>query len=160
MIGAEPANALSPRASVKRERSIADLGQHPGASELSQAGEAGDDLGVRVLLKMGDRRLGELLGSGACRVELTQQRGEVDAHRVFDLRWLMQVGVGEDLAQPLDVAVEMALAAGLDQQSAQPGRGQLRRLGWGRCGGQDGACVDAGSARLPGSSANATKAAG
>ena len=120
---------------------VADLGQHPGTGELPQTGEAGDDLGVRVLLKMGDRRLGELVGSGAGRVELTQQRGEVDAHRVFDLLWLMQVGVGEDLAQPLDVAVATALAAGLDQQSAQPGRGQLRRLGWGRRGGQDGACA-------------------
>ena len=75
---------------------IADLGQHPGTSQFPQAGEASDDLGVRVLLKMGDRRLGEFLGCRAGGLELAQQRGELDAHRIFDLRRLMQVGVGED----------------------------------------------------------------
>ena len=44
---------------------ITDLGQHPGTGQVPQPGEAGDDLGVRVLLKMGDRRLGQLVGSGA-----------------------------------------------------------------------------------------------
>ena len=109
---------------------------------------------------MGDRRLGELVGGGAGGVELAQQRGELDAHRVLDLRRLVQVGVGEDLAQPLDVAVEVALAAGLDQQPAQPGGGQLarpgpgwvRRPGW--CGRRGG------PAHRSGSSANATSAAG
>ena len=49
---------------------IADLGQHPGAGQHPQAGKAGDDLGVRVLLKMGACRLGELVGGGAGGVEL------------------------------------------------------------------------------------------
>lgn len=43
---------------------IADLGEHPGAGQRSQTGEAGDNLGVRVPLKMGDRRLGEVIGCG------------------------------------------------------------------------------------------------
>ena len=30
---------------------VADLGQHPGTGQVPQAGETGDDLGVRVLLK-------------------------------------------------------------------------------------------------------------
>jgi hypothetical protein len=40
-------------------------------------------------------------------VELAQQGGQLNAHRVFDHWRLMQVGVGEHLAQPLDVAVEV-----------------------------------------------------
>lgn len=36
---------------------ITDLGEYSGAGEHSRPGKAGDDLGVRVLLKMGDRRL-------------------------------------------------------------------------------------------------------
>ena len=139
---------------------IADLGEHPGTGQLPQAGEAGDDLGVRVLLKMGDRRLGQLVGGGAGGVELAQQRAQLDAHRVLDQRWLVQVGVGEDGAQPVDVAVEVAAAAGLDQQPTQPRRGQLGGLGRGRRGGQDGARIGGGPARRSGSSANATRAAG
>jgi hypothetical protein len=56
----------------------------------------------------------------------------------------MQVGVGEDGAQPLDVTVEIAAAAGLGQQSAQPRGGQLGGLGRGRRDGQDGAGIGAG----------------
>jgi len=48
---------------------FADLGQHLGTGELSQAG-AGDDLGVRVLTIVGDRRLGEFVGCRAGRIEL------------------------------------------------------------------------------------------
>ncbi len=58
---------------------IADLGEYPGAGQHPQAGEAGDDLGVRVLVKMGDRRLGEISSGGAGGLELTQQCGELDA---------------------------------------------------------------------------------
>ena len=77
----------------------------------------------------------------------------------FSTWWLVQVGVGEDLAQTSDVAVEIAFAAGLDQQPAQPGRSQLRRLGRGRGSGQDGAGIASGQPTL-GSSANAASAAG
>ena len=61
-------------------------------------------------------------------VELAQQRRQLDTHGGLDLRRLVQVGVGEDLAQPVDVAVEVVLAAGLDEQRAQPGRGQPGHL--------------------------------
>jgi hypothetical protein len=83
---------------------IADLGKHPGAGQHSQAGEAGDDLGVRVLLKMGDRRLGQLVGGRAPGVELAQQCSQLDADRGFHHRRLVQVSVGEHDAQPLDVS--------------------------------------------------------
>ena len=56
----------------------------------------------------------------------------------------MQVGIGEDVPQTLDIAVEMALAAGFDQQSAQPGRCQLGRLCRGGRSSQDGAGIGAG----------------
>src|SRR6201996_7158825 len=41
---------------------VADLSQNPGTGQVPQAGETDNDLGVRVLLKMGDRRLGQLVG--------------------------------------------------------------------------------------------------
>jgi hypothetical protein len=123
---------------------VANLGQYPGAGQLPQAGKAGDDRGVRVLLKMGDRRLGQLIGGCTSGIELAQQCGQLDAHRVFDRGWLVQVGVGEHLAQPLDVAVKVAAAAGFDQQPAQPRRGQLGGLRGGGRGGQDGAGIGSG----------------
>ena len=70
--------------------------------------------GARVLAEMGDRRLSQLVGSGGRGLELTQQCAQLDAHRVLHHRWLVQVGVGEDLSQALDVAVEVATAASLD----------------------------------------------
>ena len=60
---------------------LTDLGEHPGTGQVPESGEAGDDGGVRVLLKMGGRGLGEVVGRAACGVELVQQRGELDAHR-------------------------------------------------------------------------------
>lgn len=56
----------------------------------------------------------------------------------------MQVGVGENLTQTSDVAVEVAFAAGLDQQSAQPRGSELGGLRGCRCRGQDGAGIGAG----------------
>jgi hypothetical protein len=44
---------------------IADLGEYPGAGEGSESWQAGDDLGVRVLLKMLGRFGCEFLGVGA-----------------------------------------------------------------------------------------------
>jgi len=143
-MGADPAKAFNPRASAKRGPIVADLGQHPGTGQIPQPGEADDDRGVRVLFKMVDRRLGEFVGSRAGGLELAQQRAQLDTHRVFHHCRLVQVGVGEDRVQPLGVAVEVTAAAGLDQQPAQPRRGQLGSLGGGGCGGQDSARIGAG----------------
>jgi hypothetical protein len=133
---------------------VADLGQDPGAGQIPQAGEAGDDLGVRVLFKMGDRRLSQLICGGTGGLELARQRGQLDAHGVFDHGRLVQVGVGEHRAQSLDVAVEVAAPAGFDQQSAQPRGSQLGGLVGSGCGGQDGAGIGAGqpAAGQPGES--------
>ncbi len=108
---------------------------------------------------MGTRRLGQLISSRAGGVELAQQRAQLNTHRVFDPWWLVQVGVGEDLPQPVDVAVEVTPAAGLDQQPAQPRGGQLRGLRGGGRGGQNGARIGAGQPAA-GQSANATMSAG
>jgi hypothetical protein len=97
-----------------------------------------------VLLKMGDRRRGERIGCSAGSFELTQQGGEVDAHRILHDRGLMQVGVGENLTQTSDIAVEVAFSAGLGQQSAQPRRSQLGSLRWRRGRSQDGTGIGAG----------------
>ncbi len=137
-VGLQPAR-ISEAAAV-----VSDFGEHPGAGQLSEAGKAGDDLRVRVLVKMGRRRLRELVGRDACGIELTQQRRQPDAHRRLDLRRLVQVDVTEDLTQPVDGTVEEALTAGLDQQPTQLGRSQPCGPGWGRRGSQDGACVAAG----------------
>ena len=123
---------------------VADLGQHPGTGQAAQPGEACDDRGVRVLLKMGDRRLGQFVGSGAGGVELAQQRGQLDPHCVFDQSRLMQVGGGEHRAQSLDIAVEVTAAASLDQQTAQPSRGKPGGFCRSGRGGQEGARVAAG----------------
>ncbi len=48
---------------------VTDLGQHPGAGQPPESG-AGDDLGVRVPVKMGDRRLGQLVGGRTGGVEV------------------------------------------------------------------------------------------
>ena len=140
---------------------IADLGQHPGASQAPQAGEAGDDRGVRVLLKMGDGRLRELVDGRAGGVELAQHRRQLDAHRGLDLGRLMQVGAGENVPQPVDVTVEIAAATGLDQQPAQPRRGQHSGLGGGGRGEQVRMVRASRRASPPlGSSAKAVMAAG
>jgi hypothetical protein len=138
---------------------ITDLGEHPGAGQHPQAGEAGDDFGVRVVLKMGDRRLSKRVGGGAGGLELAQQRGQVNAHRLFHDRGLVQVGVGEDLPQPGDVAVEIAFAAGFDQQSAQPRRSQLGSVRR-RRGADKMARASARASPPSGSSANAASAPG
>ena len=154
-----PGEGFQPAGIGKPAAVIADLGQHPGTGQVPQTRKAGDDLGVRVLLKIGDRRLGQLLDGRAGGVELAQQRAQLNPHRVFDHRWLVQVGVGEDGAQPVDVTIQFAAAAGGDQQPTQPRGGQLGGLRGSRRGRQDGARIGAASPPL-GSSANATMAAG
>jgi hypothetical protein len=65
-----------------------------GAGDLGRSGEGFESAGVSE--------------AGAVVAELAQQRAQLDAHRVLHDRWLVQVGVGEDRVQPLDIAVEMA----------------------------------------------------
>jgi hypothetical protein len=108
---------------------VADLSQGPDAGQHPQAGKAGDDLGVRVSVKMGDRRLGELVNRSAGGVELAQQSTELDAHGVLYGGWLVQAGAGEDLTQPLHVAVKVAAATGLGQPPGAAAPGSRRRLG-------------------------------
>ena len=52
---------------------VADLGEHDRAADVGQAGEAGDDLVVRVLSERLDQRGGELVDRGADRVEHAEQ---------------------------------------------------------------------------------------
>jgi hypothetical protein len=52
---------------------VADLGEDPGAGEGSKSWQAGDDLGVRVLVKMVDGGGGQLLSVGAGGVECAEQ---------------------------------------------------------------------------------------
>jgi hypothetical protein len=52
---------------------VADLGQYPGAGERSKSWQAGDDLGVRVLVKILDGRGGEVLGVGGGGVQRAEQ---------------------------------------------------------------------------------------
>jgi hypothetical protein len=52
--------------------------------------------------------------------------------------------VSVNTARNVNVAVEIAAAAGLGQQPAQPRGGQFGRLGGCGCGGQDGAGIGAG----------------
>ena len=66
---------------------IADFGKYPGTGQRPQSGETGDDLSVRVSFKMGGRRLGQLVNGRTGGVELAQQRGELNAHRVFHHGW-------------------------------------------------------------------------
>jgi hypothetical protein len=52
---------------------VTDFGEHPGAGERSKSWQAGDDLGVRVLVKMVDGGGGQLLSVGAGGVECAEQ---------------------------------------------------------------------------------------
>jgi hypothetical protein len=153
--GSRASEGFEPAGVGEASTIVADLSQYPGAGQVPQTGKAGDDLGGRVSLEMGDR----LLGNGAYGVELAQQRRQLDTDRVFDHWWLVQVGVGEHLAQPGDVTVEIASAPGPDQQPAQPERGSAGRprRGWAR---PRGWCAERRASPQLGSPANATRAAG
>jgi hypothetical protein len=52
---------------------IADLGEYPGAGERSKSWQAGDDLGVRVLVKMLDGRGGKVVSVGTGSIERSEQ---------------------------------------------------------------------------------------
>jgi hypothetical protein len=91
---------------------------------------------VRVLLKMGNRRLGQPVGGHARGLKLAQQRGQLNPHRVLHHGRWVQVGAGEHGAQPLDVTIQVTAATGLDQQPAQPSGSQPGSPGRCRCGRQ------------------------
>lgn len=79
---------------------IADLGQDPCTELDAEAGEAQEDLRVWVLEERCLHCDGELVGSPACRVELEQQGGELEAHRVLDGFRVPDIVAAEDLLQP------------------------------------------------------------
>ena len=67
-----PSEGFQPAGVGEAGAVVADLGEHPGTGQIPQARKAGDDLGVRVLLKIGDRRLGQLVDGRTGGVELAQ----------------------------------------------------------------------------------------
>lgn len=84
-MGEAPAYAFRPRASAKRALVVPDLGEHPGAELDAEAGEAEDDLSVRVLRESLFDRLGESVGSGAC--------GTSSPHGPRSIRELRRLGL-------------------------------------------------------------------
>ena len=80
---------------------VSDLGEHPGAGERADAWEAGDDPGVRVLVKRLDGGGLEVVGAGAGGVELAQQGEGLAAHGLLDEGELAHLLGAEGLAQPL-----------------------------------------------------------
>ncbi len=125
---------------------IAGLGEHPGAGERAEPWEAGDDPGVRVLVKRLDDGLLEVIGSRAGGIELAQQGQGLAAHRIFDERQLAHLGCAERLAQPGGFGVDAAAPPGLSQQGPQLGERQRCASGGGRRDGQNGPGLGAGDA--------------
>jgi hypothetical protein len=118
---------------------VSGLGEHPGAGERAEPWEAGDDPGVRVLVKRLHGGGFEAGGAGAGGVQLAQQGECLLAHGPLDERGLAHLLRAEGLAQPGGFGVDAAAAACFLQQGAQLGQGQFRCGGRGGGGGQDGA---------------------
>ena len=91
-----------------------------------------------LVKRLGDGLL-EVVGGGAGGVELAEQGQGLAAHGVLDERGLAHLRGAERLAQPGRFGVQAAAAAGLLQQGAQLGQGELGGVGRGGGGGQDGA---------------------
>ena len=127
---------------------VSDLGEHPGAGQQPEPWEANNDLGVRVLLKMGLSRLLQLITSGAGGLELGQQRGQLQPHRVLHQSGLTQLGSAKYGVQGIDVTVDVLAASGFSQQRPQLGPGELLRGRGGGCGGQHEPDVFAGQAAV------------
>jgi hypothetical protein len=68
---------------------LAEYSSRPtGADERAEPWEAGNDPGVRVLVKRRDGSVLEVLGAGAGGVQVAQQGQGLAAHRLLDQRWL------------------------------------------------------------------------
>jgi hypothetical protein len=118
---------------------VAGLGEHPGAGECAEPWEAGDDPGVRVLVKrLGDGVL-EVGGGGAGGIELAEQGQRLPSPGLLDEGELAHLLRAEGLAQPGSFGVDTAAAAGFLQQGAQLGQGQPGGVGGGGGCGEDGA---------------------
>src|SRR5262249_46877440 len=63
---------------------VADLAEHPGAGERAEPWEAGDDAGVRVLVKRLDGGLLEVVGGVAGGVELAEQGQGLASHGLLN----------------------------------------------------------------------------
>ncbi|WP_431959783.1 hypothetical protein [Actinacidiphila sp. bgisy160] len=85
----------------------------------SEAGEAGDDLGIRVGLERRDGGGFEFIGSGAGRVELSEQGLGFGAHGLFDQWRLLHLGFAQQAVEAFDFGGDLALTAGLDEQGPQ-----------------------------------------
>ena len=89
---------------------VAGLGEHPGAGERAEPWEAGDDPGVRVLVKRLDGGGLEVVRAGAGGVELAEQGERLAAHGLLDKGRLAHLPGAECLAQPLRPGVDSAAA--------------------------------------------------
>lgn len=103
---------------------VSDLGQHPGAELDAEAGEAEDDFSVRVLRESLLHCLREVVGCCAGGFQLAQEGEHLLAERVLDQRRLVGPLAAEDLADPVGLGLDAALAAGsleggLDLRAAQ-----------------------------------------
>ena len=83
-------------------------------------------VGLLGTLEVLDDGGGELVGVGAGRVELAQQRERLTAEGVFDQWGLVQVLGAQYRLESVGFGVDTALAAGAAQQRPQLGLGQLR----------------------------------
>jgi hypothetical protein len=91
---------------------VADFGENPGGGQRTETGETEQDLGIGVLVELGDRRGGEVVCRCAGCVELRQQDQHLLAHRRFDLRAVAQVVGSEHPLDTVDSGVEVTGAAG------------------------------------------------
>ena len=102
---------------------VADFGEHPGGGQRTETGETEQDLGIGVLVELGDRRGGEVVCGCAGCVELPQQGQDLLAHRRFDLRAVAQVVGSKHRLDAVDSGVEVAGAPGAFEQRPAAGYG-------------------------------------
>jgi hypothetical protein len=63
---------------------VADLGEHAGAGQRAEDWEAGDDVGVGVLVEGVDDGVLEIVCGGTGGVELTEQGERLPTHGLLD----------------------------------------------------------------------------
>lgn len=90
----------------------ADFGKHPGAGARAESWKAGNDLGVRVLIKSLRRSFGEFVRAGAGRLQSPQQGRRLQSHRLFDQRELVHLRGAEGGMEPLGFGLVAAFATG------------------------------------------------